>query len=381
MAKITIIGWYGTETMGDRAILAGLFDVFGRVWGSCEIFLGSLFPFFSQRTVADDRKFHEHCFDGKPFSLSIFNSRNIHELKTAIEHSDYVVLGGGPLMDLDELLMIEYALYLARNRHKRIFALGVGWGPLRRPEYIKSALKIVALADVCVVRDRISRERIRELAPDIAEKVVCSGDPSILAAELFRQKLSSSAPGSGDAIVVNFRDCTGDYPQFDPISEFCAIIRKLLEHQAPILLVPMHTFAIGYDDRLILNEVAKRIDSDLVTVQNRVVDLSSVMETFRRAKFCVGTRFHSVVLQTILNGKNFVVDYTDPQFGKISGFFDLFGLAPAMSGRYISLADPQHGDLDFSDAVPRIEFSADQIADVRNTYCQAVGSGSGGKNL
>lgn len=24
--KITIIGWYGTETIGDRAILAGLFS-------------------------------------------------------------------------------------------------------------------------------------------------------------------------------------------------------------------------------------------------------------------------------------------------------------------------------------------------------------------
>ena len=33
-------------------------------------------------------------------------------------------------------------------------------------------------------------------------------------------------------------------------------------------------------------------------------------------------RFHSVVFQTILNGKNFVLDYTEPRKGKIIGFVD-----------------------------------------------------------
>ena len=31
-------------------------------------------------------------------------------------------------------------------------------------------------------------------------------------------------------------------------------------------------------------------------------------------------RFHSVVFQCLLSGKNAILDYTDPEYGKISGF-------------------------------------------------------------
>ena len=43
--KITIIGWYGTETIGDRAILAGLISIFNQAYDEFEVKLGSLNPF------------------------------------------------------------------------------------------------------------------------------------------------------------------------------------------------------------------------------------------------------------------------------------------------------------------------------------------------
>ena len=66
--KITIIGWYGTETIGDRAILAGLFSVFAKVYEDFEIKLGSLYPFFSERTINEDYSFYKEITE-KDFLL------------------------------------------------------------------------------------------------------------------------------------------------------------------------------------------------------------------------------------------------------------------------------------------------------------------------
>jgi polysaccharide pyruvyl transferase WcaK-like protein len=57
MVKITVIGWYGTETIGDRAILAGLLSLFDEVFGDFELKLGSIYPFFSERTLYEDMDF------------------------------------------------------------------------------------------------------------------------------------------------------------------------------------------------------------------------------------------------------------------------------------------------------------------------------------
>ena len=56
--KITIIGWYGTETIGDRAILTGIFSFFNQLFNKIEIKLGSLYPFFSKRTLNEDYSFY-----------------------------------------------------------------------------------------------------------------------------------------------------------------------------------------------------------------------------------------------------------------------------------------------------------------------------------
>ena len=55
-------------------------------------------------------------------------------------------------------------------------------------------------------------------------------------------------------------------------------------------------------------------------VQNEPLSLSETMLSFYRAELNIGMRFHSVVLQTILNGNNIILDYTEPNKGKIYGF-------------------------------------------------------------
>lgn len=48
-------------------------------------------------------------------------------------------------------------------------------------------------------------------------------------------------------------------------------------------------------------------------------------------------RYHSVFFQTILNGNNFILDYTDPSTGKIIGFIRDCGGLDFYSGRMLQL--------------------------------------------
>lgn len=61
------------------------------------------------------------------------------------------------------------------------------------------------------------------------------------------------------------------------------------------------------------------------------------MNLFANAKVCIGMRFHSVVLQTVLNGKIYIVDYTDPEKGKIIGMLKQINAVNQYRERYESL--------------------------------------------
>ena len=91
--KICVIGWYGTETIGDRAILAGLISVFKDVYTDFELELGSLQPFFSERTVNEDYAFYK-CITGREIPIKIFDTKRPDELKAAIKRCDMLVMEG-----------------------------------------------------------------------------------------------------------------------------------------------------------------------------------------------------------------------------------------------------------------------------------------------
>ena len=154
--KITIIGWYGTETIGDRAILAGLFSFFNKSYEKFEIKLGSLYPFFSERTINEDYSFYKEIIN-KDFKIEIFNSKNSKELNEAIKSSDLIAMGGGPLMDLPELFMVEYSFKKAKKLGKKTALLGCGVGPLFYKKYRKSVLEISKNSDITILRDTIEQ--------------------------------------------------------------------------------------------------------------------------------------------------------------------------------------------------------------------------------
>lgn len=338
--EITIIGWYGTETIGDRAILAGIFRLLSLRFPTFSIRLGSLYPFYTERTLSEDLDFYKSVSDGKMVCISIFDSMNPWQLKKNIKESNLLVVGGGPLMDLTEMNMLEYAFCYAKRKKVKSLLFGCGWGPLKNPNIIERAGHIVGLSNYAIFRDETSVEQCLKHFPCFSGKVSSSIDPAVFACHYFR--INNRIQRKEDFIAVNFRDVLLEGRQYaeNSISKeiFINVLKGILSQtEIPIRLIPMHNFFIGGDDRVFLNSLKERIPSPNIIVAQEPMSLSETMECFYHAKACVGMRFHSILLQTILNGNNYILDYTDPQTGKIIGLIKQLGLESFYENRYCSI--------------------------------------------
>lgn len=377
--KITIIGWYGTETIGDRAILAGLFSFFAKVYDEFEINLGSLYPFFSERTINEDYSFYKEITN-KDFKIEIFNSKESKELDSAIKKSDLVVMGGGPLMDLGELFMVEYAFKKAQKLGIKTALLGCGVGPLFHKKYKKTVLDISLCSDVIILRDNKSKDNLEDIYKEFNKTfdlsiVSTSYDPAV---ECTLEYNRLNKKDEKEYIAVNLREFPLEYnKQHDSKNindELKNFIQSLAEKYSDreIRLIPMHYFYIGGDDRIFLNSIAFELKKENITVQNPNLTLKETIAVYQNAYFNIGMRFHSVVLQTIVSGKNYVLDYTEPKKGKIYGFLKDIDKVNFYKSRYISLQEDEISSVILKDESKQFELNEDEINEHLEIYMKKL---------
>lgn len=343
--KVVIVGWYGTETIGDRAILAGIFDMLSKAFGDFEVKLGSLFPFFTRRTLAEDAEFY-HALLEKNLKGELFESKKINDLDQAIKDADLVLIGGGPLMHINDLFMLEYALKRSKKLGKPNMVFGCGVGPLFKKRHIPALWGIMKYADKVILRDQGSLNYMESLSSSktktFQEKIQVAIDPSVQAIQSFKEA-KHFKENKEPYFAVNLRDFPAEYAKSDigsQVNQKLSLWLKDLISSNPdkeIRLVPMHYFHIGNDDRAFMNRLKFAENIDGVKVQNEPLNLFETMLEFQEAEACYGMRFHSVIFQTLLNGNNYVLDYTEPKKGKISGFLSSVDSKSFYADRYVNL--------------------------------------------
>ena len=104
--------------------------------------LKKLNPFFTERTLLEDTPFYNQILSRK-ISIKLFDSTNCKELDNAIRYSDLLVMGGGPLMHIMPMYMIEYAFKKANKLGVKTAILGCGIRPMFYNKYKKSLLNII----------------------------------------------------------------------------------------------------------------------------------------------------------------------------------------------------------------------------------------------
>ncbi len=330
--KLGIVGWYGTETMGDRAILDGILAIINQIEHNNTVFLGSLFPFYSERTLLEEREVFRQTAPGT--KVELFDVKNADACKMAIGECELLIMGGGPLMDIEELFCVERCFRYAKKRRIKTAIVGCGVGPLNNSDYRESVRRIFELSDAIYVRDELSVQVVNQL---FGNSFLCDnlGDPAVISIEQFR-KATQKRP----ALLMNFRD----YPKsaYGAVSmiedaHFEQLISYASEKYEEVILVPMHTFFVGGDDRAYLTKLARACRKENVIVVHKPMNLHELYDLFATAQACVGMRYHSVVMQTILNGNNVILEYTDSKNGKIAGFIKSVDCDGFYDNRIISL--------------------------------------------
>lgn len=316
---VSIIGWYGTETMGDRAILDGILAVLSENSKRLTVQIGSLFEFYTHRTLLEEKEVFSKT---APFAeLEIFDIKDKKIREEKIKCSDLVLLGGGPLMDLEELFLIKKCFICAKQCKIPTVIMGCGMGPLKRDDYISVVYDILSMASKISFRDMTSLKLSKQMYGE-NENTTCLGDPAIISIENYKRGNKRKAATN---IVVNFRD----YPQHEygaksnfRIEDIRRLLTELQKDDMEVILVPMHTFGIGGDDRLFLSKLVYNQQYKHVKVIHSPLNLEDLYQIYANAYGCIGMRYHAVIMQTILNGNNIIVNYTDPNTGKIRGFLN-----------------------------------------------------------
>lgn len=329
-STVLIVGWYGTETAGDKAILWSVVnDLKHRLHPPEKIYLSSLYPFVSQWTVKELRL----------HGIEIVETYT-REFEAACRSVDEVVVGGGPLMDIEPLNHILYAVIQAAKNGNISRVEGCGIGPLHDPTYIKVVSEILRLANYISLRDSAS---VLRGTTDFGRKdIALIADPAtnyVVNVKESDDFLSPpSIPPTQKNVACFVRKLTLEYKGDLNTESFTSLqhrfedqLVKMLtyivnSHKLGLRLFPMHTFAVGGDDRIFNRKIVKDL---LVVAENEntncevsyareIVSPLEILRSMWQAKFNVCMRFHSVLFAQTLGVPYIAIDYTSG--GKIEAY-------------------------------------------------------------
>ncbi len=339
---VLIIGWYGTETAGDKAILAEVIKNIKEQNINATITVSSLYPFVTIKTLRE-----LGCEDVKV--IDTYSSDYKKECRAA----DIIMMAGGPLMHIETLGIILYAFIIGNESNKITVLEGCGIGPLDEDKYILAVKEIIRLASVINVRDVNSLNWVLENTNRKDAKRI--DDPAIN--HIRRKRNSFIKDDNSNKFCCFFRELTKEYIRSSSEEDFARINDRYMQELASIVvyvnaktglnpqLLPMHTFFIGNDDRQfnrkLNNGYLKNVD---LMIDNKIYSVDGILENMSNSKLNICTRYHSVVFSETLNIPYLAIDYTNGgkvwsylnDIGKLSNLITLDNL---LSGEWKSIID------------------------------------------
>jgi MoaA/NifB/PqqE/SkfB family radical SAM enzyme/polysaccharide pyruvyl transferase WcaK-like protein len=325
--RVLIVGWYGTETAGDKAILWSIVSrLKARSHPPDDIAVASFHPWVTEWTKRE---------------LELSGLRVVEtyskSFETAVEDADEVVIGGGPLMDLESLNHMLFAFIGATINGAITRVEGCGIGPLNNPRYISVVREILRLSRYVTLRDSESVLLARETFFRDAMKVPDPAEDYVEYA-LKSGKLAGRDPKTSATPVANFflREWPRVYAdklsdsQFDSLGrrfeeQLLLFMEELVDQRGFRLnLLPMNTLADGGDDRILNRRLSRQllsrgtVRSDQVTFTRLPIAPLDILNEINRGALNVCMRYHSVFFAEALDAEYLAIDYTGG--GKISAF-------------------------------------------------------------
>ncbi len=313
--SIMITGWYGTETVGDKAILGEIIHSYRERYGEIKIYVTSMYPFITERTIYELGACAE--------VLPLYSRESLLRAASV----DEVVIGGGPLMDLDILGIPLWLFDIAKKHGRKTVVCGCGIGPLTTENGVKAVKEILRIADDISLRDSDSAKWAKGAVGRDDIRVV--GDP---AAGYLKRRFPGDNPAEKEKTLACFLRrptdeykggmTNGEYSEYLSEAEAALaenIKRLCLAKNLTPKFYSMHNFAVGGDDQDFNIEFTKRYFSGTeYWVDDGLTTIEKIVSVMRSAEYCLCMRFHSLIFADTLGANYAALDYTGG--GKIAGF-------------------------------------------------------------
>jgi len=329
-ARLLICGWYGTETLGDKAILGGAILAARNQLRGLIVDVATLEPYVTDETA---RQMPD---------LNIDRVLTYGEALAAILNGEYgTVAVVGPLMSSIRRCVHLFELFAAAkiSGTKSVVA-GCGVGPISVIHRNASIKYILELADEVVLRDRASAERARTV---LGVERECDSAPD--AAFLWiRNQLPLPEKRDPKRILLGLRDWPlGEFAAGMDLAEAGAIkeryeaelaemFNELLRLDSTLQIVPfcMHKYIVGGDDRKFYRRLLVNFPEILARMDQQHRTPAEDLRYFASSRAVVAMRFHSVVFSLATQTPFLAVDYT--RGGKIAGLLNDVGAPDRMRG-------------------------------------------------
>lgn len=313
---IFIVGWYGTETIGDKAILGGIIDFYRKKYFKPNIIVSSIYPIITKRTLIELNEQKIKVISFRSFDFVKYS-------KIAKE----IVMGGGPLMNMEELDIPLLAFSIAKFNKKQTIIFGCGVGPIYG-KYLDKLIKIIHLSDTVLVRDYESKLFLSKF--HLKKNINVINDPAID----YVQKIQSNIlVNQQNVLCCYLRELTTEYvnlaeDDFLKIKyKFEQALANFIKFKAnelnvdEIILYHMHNFIVGNDDR----DFSRRFINEhfnnyfiKVSYDKELSSIEKIVGAMKSSKLNICMRYHSVVFADTLNVPYLAIDYTNG--GKIYGY-------------------------------------------------------------
>ena len=341
LRKIMVCGWYGTETLGDKAILGGVVSAIKSALEDTQFYIVSLEPYISQMTILQMPEL---------YGFNICTTTEAVELSKSM---DLVVFGGGPLMAISPLADMLAIFDRAVKSSVPTLVAGCGVGPLGASYYTEAIRDLLNNASCRIYRDQKSKQIAQAIGVDTAYDEVAE-DPAFtwlqnyVTPPAYDQASVQQISEQGPRLLLGLRNWPyKQYARELPLvqaetlktrfeGEVVSALELLVEQFPGLKIIPfpMCTNHIGGDDRwfyrrLFRNHHRLYTALDLSTLDKELTPEESVT-VFRSANAALTMRFHSLVFALACGIPAVAIDYTLDR-GKVAA------LAQAKQVPYLSL--------------------------------------------
>lgn len=301
--RLLLTGWYGTETIGDQAILGGIVPI-ALDWFD-EVQVASLEPFITERTLR---------LLGLGDRVSVVPYARTFE---GVEAGDYgaVAMAGGPVMGTIPQIRLLSRLHRRAAAHGlRTGLLGVGIGPTGKGLSRRLVGAIVRGSDVVLTRDRASARTAVALG---ATGATWAADPAFV---WLSERVDGPAATGGIGLalrrwpIYEYGDGTVDATAR---ARFETTLRREIDTlDAPVRPIPMGFVHVGGDDRRALRELLGPMDE--LTALRAFPTPEGVLARLASSETVVAMRFHAALFAAAAGRPTVVIDYT--MGGKLAAF-------------------------------------------------------------